>query len=258
MRIQNKTEAGMSFVELMIAGLLLLIVALAASTTFISSSRTIIKSWDESVAVARAQELLEEVKGLRYEYIHQAAATGTVNAAHLHLNIINPVIMPQGQKTTDVQVRVIAHTADDYIATGHNLGSLDIKWEYEGTSTKAGKLQGGDGIKTATITLTTNNPITKRLFGTLSVTGTGTLNSNSQRVMIFPGQGESIAEKDMIGTITMSTLFIDDSADGVGANDIFPDDYKQIAVTVIGGKSGGKSCSRQLVTIIAPKPASYY
>lgn len=255
MGIQKKTEAGMSFVELMIAGLLLLIVALAASTTFMSSSHTIIKSWDESVAMARAQELLEEVKGLKYEYIHQAG-TGTVNGDHLHLNIINPVIMPQGQKTTDVRVRVIAHTVDDYIATEYNLGALTLAWEHEGTSTPAGDIQGGNGTNAATITLTTNGTLTQRLFGTLSVTN-GT-SSCSQRVMIFPAQGEAIAAKDMIGTITMKALFIDDPADDVAPTDIFPDDYKQIAVTVIGGKPGGKSSSRQLVTIIAPKPATYY
>lgn len=251
MGIQNKTEAGMSFVELMIAGLLLLIVALTTSTIFLNSSHTIIKSWDESVAVARSQELLEEVKGMRYEYIHQAVAAST-QMAHLHLNIINPVIMPQGNTSVQTQVRVIAHTEDDYIATGYNLGALTIKWEHEGTITTAGNISGGYGSNFATITLTTNNPITQRLFGTLSV------GTTFQRLMIFPSQGEAIKEKDMIGTITMGASFIDDPADGVGDGDRLPDDYKQVTVTVTCGKIGGKTSSRQLTTIVAPKPASYY
>jgi hypothetical protein len=251
MSIQNKNEAGVTFVELMIAGLLLLIVALTTSTIFLNSSHTIIKSWDESVAVARAQELLEDVKGLRYEYIHQAPATST-QGSHLHLSIINPVIM--GTRTTSVQtqIRVIAHTDDHYIATGYNFGSLTITWEHEGISTTVGNIQGGYGINTATITLTTNNFITKRLFGTLSV------GACSQVLMLFPAQGEAIAEKDMIGIITMGAVFIDDQADGVGVGDIFPDDYKQITTTVTCVKPGGKSSSRQLIAIVAPKPTSYY
>ncbi|MFH1898134.1 MAG: hypothetical protein ABH886_07855 [Candidatus Desantisbacteria bacterium] len=256
MDIQNKTEAGMSFVELMIAGLLLLIVALITSTTFMGSSQTIIKSWDESVAVARAQQLLEEVKGIRYEYIHQATST-SVAMAHLHLNIINPVIMSSGTSTVNVPVRVIAHTTDDYVAMGYNLGPLTLTWEHEGTSTSAGNINnGGYGINAATITLTTKGTITQRLFGTLTLNG-GTP-SVSQRVMIFPAQGEAIKDKDMIGTITMEALFVDDEADEKWPTDIFPEDYKQIVITTSWGKSGGKSGSRQLVTIVAPKPASYY
>ncbi len=255
MGMQNKTEAGMSFVELMIAGLLLLIVSLTTSTIFFNSSRTIIKSWDESVAVARSQELLEEVKGLRYEYIHQAIATST-QASHFHLSVINPVIIPQGATSVEIQARVIAHTDDDYIATGYNLGSLPITWEHEGTSTIAGNVSVEHGITAATITLTTNNIITQRLFGILSVNGT-----SFQRLMIFPSQGETIADKDMIGTITMNASFVDDEADGVGgvgAGDILPDDYKKITVAVTCGKPGGKTSSRQLVAIVAPKPESYY
>jgi len=255
MSIQNKTEAGMSFVELMIGGLLLLIVALIASTTFMGSSQTIIKSWDESVAVARAQELLEEVKGMRYEYIHQA--TSTAAEEHLHLNVINPIIMPQGSKTVSVPVRIIAHTSDDYVATGYNFVPLNITWEHEGTSTPAGNIQDGYGINAATITLTTNGSITQRLFGTLSIDGTNV----SQRVMLFPSQGETISDKDMIGTITMEASFVDDPADGTKTTtpaDIFPEDYKQITIITSWGKHGSKSGSRQLVTIIAPKPASYY
>ncbi|MDI6780560.1 MAG: hypothetical protein QME49_00385 [bacterium] len=253
MCIQNKTEAGMSLVELMIAGLLLLIVALTTATIFLNSSQTIVKSWDESVAVARAQELLEEVKGIKYEYIHQATSTST-QMDHYHLSVVNPVIMPQGQKSVDVQVRVIAHTNDDYIAAGYNLGSLTITWEHEGISTIVGNISGGFGINTATITLTTKDIVTQRSFGILSINN----GTSPQRLMIFPSQGENIKDKDMIGTITMNASFIDDSSDGVGAGDMLPDDYKQITVTVACGKPGGKTSSRQLVTIIAPKPTSYY
>ncbi len=252
MSIKNKTESGMSFVELMIAGLLLLIVALTTSTIFFNSSHTIIKSWDESVAVARAQQLLEEVKGFKYEYIHQAVSISD-QADHLHLSVINPVVMPQGVKSVQTQVRVIAHTDDDYIAAGYNLGSLTITWDHEGTSTIAVNISGGSGINTATITLITNNAITQRLVGTLSINGT-----SSQRLMIFPSQGESISAKDMIGTITMNASFIDDIADGYGYGDKLPDDYKKITVNVTCGKPGGKTSSRQLAAIIAPKPASYY
>ncbi|MBI4777937.1 hypothetical protein HY792_03325 [Candidatus Desantisbacteria bacterium] len=258
MGIQNKTEAGMSFVELMIAGLLLLIVALAASTTFMSSSHTIIKSWDESVAVARAQQLLEEVKGLKYEYIHQAA-TASTHAAHLHLSVINPVIIGTGATSVETQVRVIAHTEDNYVATGDSFGTWTITWKPEdGTNTSVeNSLNGSGGIFAGTIALTTENPRTKRLFGMLSVGSNGSAYGTSTRLMIFPAQGESIAEKDMMGTMTMSAKFIDDAADNL-PTDIFPDDYKQVAVTVTCGKSGGKSSLRSLTTIIAPKPASYY
>lgn len=259
MDIQNKTESGMSFVELMIAGLLLLIVALITSTTFMSSSQTIIKSWDESVAVARAQELLEEIKGMRYEYIYQAAAIGTSVMDHIHLNVINPVIMPSGSTTANVNVRVIAHTTDDYVATGYNLGSLNLTWEHDGTSTTAGSINGGLGSNNATITLTTNGIITQRLFGTLSIAGTNPL--VYQRIMVFPSQGETISDKDMIGTITMESSFVDDPVDRTRTTtptDIFPEDYKQITITTIWGKQGGNRGSRQLVTIVAPKPASYY
>ncbi|MBI4753028.1 hypothetical protein HY793_01465 [Candidatus Desantisbacteria bacterium] len=254
MSIQNKTETGMSFVELMIAGLLLLIVALIASTTFMGSSQTIIKSWDESVAVARAQELLEEVKGMRYEYIHQAVGTGTPQLPyHIHLNVMNPVIMPSGSTTTGVPVRIVAHTTDDYVAMGYNLGAVTLKWEHEGISGTE-SIQGGFGITVATITLTTNGTITQRLFGTLSIDGT----TVSQRIMLFPSQGETISDKDMIGTITMGASFVDDPADNTPTPDIFPEDYKQITITTSWGKQGSKRGERQLATIIAPKPATYY
>lgn len=268
MNIQNKSEAGMSFVELMIAGLLLLIVALMASTTFMSGSRTIIKSWDESVAVARAQELLEEINGIRYEYIYQATSI-SASIDNIHLNVINPIIMPSGSKTIDIPIRVIAHDKDQYVVVGYNnLGVGSFTWK-TGTLSTDGVLDLSNG-NAATITLTTNS-ITIRTYGTLSITVGG--NSDSQRIMLFPEMGEVIKEKDMIGTITLGEidsqgklvnrpLFIDDITDDKWPTDIFPEDYKQITITTSWGKAGSqqddKSVSRQLVTIVAPKPKKYY
>ncbi|MEK7812585.1 MAG: hypothetical protein AAB296_02405, partial [Candidatus Desantisbacteria bacterium] len=166
--------------------------------------------------------------------------------------------MPQGAKSVQTQVRVIAHTDDDYIATGYNLGALTISWEHEGTITTAGNISGGLGINAATITLTTNKDITQRLVGILSITGIDIPTNIPQQVMLFPLQGETISDKDMIGTITMQAKFIDDPADGVGDGDLLPDDYKQMTVNVTCGKPGGKTSSRQLMSIVAPKPASYY
>jgi Tfp pilus assembly protein PilV len=250
------TIAGVSLVELMIAGFLLLIIALFTASVFMSSSNTMVKSWDESVAIARCQELLEEIKSLPYEYIHQALAD-TAQVDHFHMNIINPILVPKNATTVNVDVTLVAHTQDDFIAHGYNNPEgISFIWEDMGTTTQvSNKIRITGGIGDGVITLKMYEPVDYRRYGTLTGVNIGIV----QRVMLYPEAGEQVDGKDITGTITLRFVFYDDPNDMLAPGDIFPADYKVGSVTITWCKfSGGSVISRSLTAIIAPKPDTYY
>lgn len=251
-----KQERGFSLLELMIAGLILLIVGLFVSSIFIRGSIEMTSNWQETVATTIANNLLDEIKGIAhthehssYKYILMTADNdqpATVNTTHLHIDISSFIL---GSKTTSF--KVVAHTDQHQLDDENHTQGLTVSWttpasseSWYATPTFTSKINLNSGQGTGWI-IFPDPPLKYR--GDLTVSGAAW--TITRRLMVYPSKGEAIARSDIPGTVTRRADFelVHDS-ESSNPNSL---DYMKGTITVNWGQPVHQ---RELVAIIAPWP----
>ncbi|MDI6734772.1 MAG: type II secretion system protein [bacterium] len=255
-------QKGVSLVELLIAGLILIFVSLFVSTTFMRGSVNLVSSWDETVSQTTMQELAEEIKGVArgyYRFIKVRTLTENL-ATHHHINI--PCLVQAG---TSIKFRVVAHDSDHNRTHAHPSSSpVSIEWEQvagEGTVTAdfRGKVSlRNDGIsneKEVTFTSTGSKPIR----GYLHIDGhpNGPRTERAAGIIVYPQAGERIEKGDLKGTRTAIFELFDDPLDNppYTTEELLPGDYMKGTITFsYQRKSQTGTGTKNMVMIIAPFP----
>ncbi|MFH1564219.1 MAG: type II secretion system protein [Nitrospirota bacterium] len=252
-------QKGVSLIELLIAGFLLIIVSLFVSSIFMRSSINLVSSWDETVSLSTMQELVEEIKGAArdprgpYSYIVMRGTT-TSPTTHYHINI--PTLV---HSNTNVDFTVVAHTANNERNDEENGAGSKVQpmWELvEGSiGTPTLEPHGPDfvifhkGIGNGTLQFPALATGTTRARGYLSIP-----NSPRRGIIVYPQAGERIEEGDIKGTRTASFELFNDPLDGLGT-DTLPGDYMKGTITFsYQRKSQTGTGTKNMVTIIAPFP----
>lgn len=252
-------EKGVSLIELLIAGFLLIIVSLFVSSIFMRGSINLVSSWDETVSFSTMQELAEEVKGVArgyYRFIKVGSLT-TNPATHHHINI--PCLVPAN---TPVNYTVVAHD-QNHNRTNENPSSTPVRIEWE-------KVE-GEGTVTANfpqeVSLQNNGMSSGQDQVTFSSTGSklirgylhirrfpqGPMTEKAAGIIVYPQAGERIEEGDLKGTRTATFELFDDPLDNPG--DLLPGDYMKGTITfTYQRKSQTGTGTKNMVTIIAPFP----
>ncbi len=257
-------QKGVSIVELLIAGLILILVSLFVSSIFMRGSVNLVSSWDETVSLSIMQELAEEIKGVAREYYRFIKVGNLTNnpATHHHINI--PCLVQAG---TPVNFMVVAHDSDHNRTHHHPSSSpVEIEWEkVAGEGTVTVDFQGNvsldnDGIsplRQVTFYLTGSKPVR----GYLNISRVGhqpPITNHAVGIIVYPQAGERIEEGDLKGIRTASFELFDDPLDNPpyypGA-DLLPGDYMKGTITFsYERKSQTGTGTKNMVMIIAPFP----
>jgi type II secretory pathway pseudopilin PulG len=256
-------QGGVSLVELLIAGLILIIVALFVSSIFMRGSINVITSWEETIVLSCMQELVEEVKcasrdpkGTYTYIIMREDEDDNINPDHYHINI--PTLVHDDN--TPINFTVVAHSVvNDIHARDDELGGIGAVvtpvWELKegniGTPTFTPEdIDIDNGIGHGEIKFPKLPAGTTRARGCLYILGSPCI----RNIIIYPKAGERIVEGELVGSRTAKFELFDDPEDN-NPNDLLPGDYMKGTITFTWQRTkGAGKMEKNIVTIIAPFP----
>ncbi len=248
-------QKGVSLIELLVAGFILVIVSLFVSTIFMRGSINVITAWEETTVLACMQELLEEIKGVSREYYRfiKVGTLTTNSAHHHHINI--PALVRAGD---NISFSVVAHDINDCRTNNTNSTPVTVIWEQkEGEGMVSCNFTGislTDGIGLGNVTFSSNS--SKPSKGVLHINSTTIGTSfDVAGIIVYPQAGEQIKDGDLIGTRTAIFELFDDPLDNTPKPDLLPGDYMKGTITFTWERRKGTGRNeKNLVTIIAPFP----
>jgi len=253
-------EKGVTLIELLVAGLILILTTLFLSGIFLHGSINIITSWEETLVLSCLQEKVEEVKSASrdpngpYSYIVMRADTDSdKNVNHYHINI--PTIVPAA---TTTEFTVVAHSLVNGVHERDEEQDNVVTpvWEeIEGSVTAIFpptriKLDNGIGYGEVTFHSTSSTSCRGQLY----------IQEGTQirrNIIVSPNGGEQIVKRDLIGTRTALFELFDDPLDNPPRTldpDLLPKDYMKGTITFTWERKGKGRKTKELVTIIAPYP----
>ncbi|MEW6096657.1 MAG: type II secretion system protein [bacterium] len=247
-------QRGVSLLELLVAGVILIMVALFVSSIFLQGSMNIVTSWEETTALSCMQELLEEVRGVSREYYRfiKVATLTTNPTSHHHINI--PTLVQSG---VPINYTVVAHDSSHNRTSNPDGEAVTVIWEQrrgEGIVTcDFTPITLTNGIYSGVVTFSSNS--SKPCRGVLHITSPsiGT-SSEAAGIIVYPQAGEKIIEGELNGTRTAMFELFDDPEDN-NPDDILPGDYMKGTITFTWESRKGRGGNKKsIVTIIAPFP----